>query len=107
MTPVRLRDLLLFLNKQTKASFQGPGVDTYLADKEIEQLTALVQSEMVRIGKLIKNFPGYALIRKVAVAREKWTIDNGMITPTLKLKRNVIFQKYANAINDMYKGHVL
>ena len=60
-----------------------------------------------RIGKLIKGFPGYALVRKVAVAREKWTIDNGMITPTLKLKRNVIFQKYASAINDMYKGHVL
>jgi len=60
-----------------------------------------------RIGKLIKGFPGYALVRKVSVAREKWTIDNGMITPTLKLKRNVIFQKYASAIDDMYKGHVL
>ena len=60
-----------------------------------------------RIGKLIKGFPGYALVRKVAVAREKWTIDNGMITPTLKLKRNVIFQKYASAIDEMYKGHVL
>ena len=60
-----------------------------------------------RISKLIKSFPGYAGIRKVAIAREKWTIDNGMITPTLKLKRNAIFQKYANAIDDMYKGHVL
>ena len=60
-----------------------------------------------RISKLVKQFPGYASIRKVAVAREKWTIDNGLITPTLKLKRNVIFQKYASAINDMYKGHVL
>ena len=60
-----------------------------------------------RIGRQIKDFPGYAAIRKVAVAREKWTIDNGMITPTLKLKRNAIFQKYANAIDDMYKGHVL
>jgi long-chain acyl-CoA synthetase len=60
-----------------------------------------------RICKQIKSFPGYALVRKVAVAREKWTIDNGMITPTLKLKRNVIFKKYATAIDDMYKGHVL
>ena len=60
-----------------------------------------------RIGKQIKDFPGYAGIRKVAVAREKWTIDNGMITPTLKLRRTAIFQKYANAIDDMYKGHVL
>ena len=60
-----------------------------------------------RIGKQIKQFPGYAAIRKVAVAREKWTIDNGMITPTLKLRRTAIFQKYANAIDEMYKGHVL
>ena len=60
-----------------------------------------------RICKQIKGFPGYALVRKVVVAREKWTIDNGMITPTLKLKRNAIFKKYANAIDDMYKGHVL
>ncbi|MEP7155983.1 MAG: long-chain fatty acid--CoA ligase [Betaproteobacteria bacterium] len=60
-----------------------------------------------RIGKLTKDFPGYAAVRKVTVAREKWTIDNGMMTPTLKLKRNVIFQKYASAIDDMYKGHTL
>ncbi len=60
-----------------------------------------------RIGKLIKDFPGYAGIRKVAVAREKWTIDNGYITPTLKLKRNAIVHRYAGAIDDMYKGHIL
>ena len=60
---------------------------------------------VARIGKQIKTFPGYALVRKVAVAREKWTIDNGLMTPTLKLKRNLIFQKYAPAIDNMYKGH--
>ena len=60
-----------------------------------------------RIGKQIKQFPGYAQIRKVTVARDKWTIDNGMITPTLKLKRNMIVKKYAAAIEEMYKGHVL
>ena len=62
---------------------------------------------VARIGKQIKSFPGYALVRKVAVAREKWTIDNGLMTPTLKLKRNLIFQKYAPAIDNMYKGHGL
>ena len=60
-----------------------------------------------RISKLTKSFPGYAGIRKVAVAREKWTIDNGLITPTMKLKRNAIFLKYAGAIDEMYRGHVL
>ena len=60
-----------------------------------------------RIGKQIKQFPGYAQVRKVSVARDKWTIDNGMITPTLKLKRNMIVKKYGAAIEEMYKGHVL
>lgn len=60
-----------------------------------------------RITKQTKDFPGYAAVRKVTAAREKWTIDNGMMTPTLKLKRNVILQKYAQAIEDMYKGHTL
>ena len=60
-----------------------------------------------RLGRQIKDFPGYAQVRKVTVAREKWTIDNGLITPTLKLKRNAIVQKYAAAIEEMYKGHVL
>jgi long-chain acyl-CoA synthetase len=60
-----------------------------------------------RIAKRIKEFPGYAQVRKVAIAPEKWTIDNGLITPTLKLKRNAIFQKYAVAIDDMYKEHTV
>jgi long-chain acyl-CoA synthetase len=60
-----------------------------------------------RITKRIKDFPGYAQVRKVTIAPEKWTIDNGLMTPTMKLKRAVIFQKYAPAIEDMYKGHTL
>ncbi|MEI6737046.1 MAG: long-chain fatty acid--CoA ligase [Pseudomonadota bacterium] len=60
-----------------------------------------------RIAKRIMHFPGYAQVRKMTVAKEKWTIDNGLMTPTMKLKRNVIFQKYSGAIDDMYKGHTL
>ena len=60
-----------------------------------------------RITRRIKDFPGYAQVRKVSIAPEKWTIDNGLMTPTLKLKRAAIFAKYAPAIEEMYKGHCL
>lgn len=60
-----------------------------------------------RIGKMFKLFPGYAQMRRVTIVPEKWTIDNGFMTPTLKLKRKAIFDKYRPAIDDMYKGHVL
>lgn len=60
-----------------------------------------------RIAKHIKDFPGYAQIRRVIVVADKWTIDNGLITPTLKLKRNMILQKYAERIDELYKGFTL
>ncbi|MBL0121279.1 MAG: hypothetical protein IPP88_00630 [Betaproteobacteria bacterium] len=82
-------------------SFEGDGRDKEKERERAEKF--LVQ----RIGKQVKEFPGYAQVRKVSVAREKWTIDNGLITPTLKLKRLAIVQKYAAAIEEMYKGHVL
>ncbi|MBL8512277.1 MAG: long-chain fatty acid--CoA ligase [Betaproteobacteria bacterium] len=60
-----------------------------------------------RISAQIKHFPGYAQVRKVTIAPEKWTVDNGLMTPTLKLRRNAIVQKYGGAIEAMYKGHTL
>ena len=77
-------------------------VDPALAgDGKAEKLLVL------RIAQRIKSFPGYAQVRKVSVVKEKWTIDNGLITPTLKLKRNVIVNKYAAAIEAMYRGHTV
>ena len=60
-----------------------------------------------RLAGQIKQFPGYAQVRKVTVVPEKWTIDNGYMTPTLKLKRNLILKKYQADIDEMYKGHTL
>ncbi|WP_017941518.1 MULTISPECIES: long-chain fatty acid--CoA ligase [unclassified Thioalkalivibrio] len=58
-----------------------------------------------RIQYQLRDFPGYAKIRHVHVVHEPWSVDNGMLTPTMKLKRPVIAKHYANAIEAMYAGH--
>ena len=58
-----------------------------------------------RIKQCLHAFPGYARIYKVYNTLEPWTVDNNMATPTLKLKRKDIFEKFKTQINDMYKGH--
>jgi long-chain acyl-CoA synthetase len=58
-----------------------------------------------RIGPLLKGFPGYAQVRRVAIAPEKWTVDNGMLTPTLKLKRAQILERHGALVDEIYKGH--
>jgi long-chain acyl-CoA synthetase len=51
------------------------------------------------------HLPGYAQVRKVALLTERWSVDNGLLTATLKPKRGVILERYKDRLADLYKGH--
>ncbi|MDH5631473.1 MAG: long-chain fatty acid--CoA ligase [Gammaproteobacteria bacterium] len=55
-----------------------------------------------RANARLSSFPGYAKIAAVTVVSEPWTVENGLLTPTMKLKRNVMEQRFANEIESMY-----
>lgn len=57
------------------------------------------------IANLLHDFPGYAQIHKVAIINKPWTVENGMLTPTLKLKRNIVIKQYLDIIDHLYEGH--
>jgi len=63
------------------------------------------QQVLQRVDALICNFPGYAKINQVLLLTDPWTIDNGLLTPKLSLKRDSIVTKYAAEIASLYKGH--
>ena len=42
-------------------------------------------------------------VKRFELLPEEWTIDSGELTPTLKLKRKVIMEKYKNAVERIYK----
>lgn len=58
-----------------------------------------------RISQHLDSFPGYAKIRRVAIIKEPWTIENGLITATMKVRRNRILDQYEETINSLYEGH--
>jgi long-chain acyl-CoA synthetase len=58
-----------------------------------------------RIANQISAFPGYAQIRRVHCELKPWSIDDGLITPTLKVKRNKVYQHYETEIEKMYEDH--
>lgn len=68
------------------------------------QLKPVHQAIVSRLGQHIKDFPGYAQIRRVSLFLEPWTIDNGLLTPTLKMKRARILEHHAAEIEQMYQG---
>lgn len=72
---------------------------------EPAQLAQNEQAEEIvldRIGRQISEFPGYAKIYHVVLIPESWTVDNEMLTPTLKLKRAKIMERYQAEIENLY-----
>ena len=53
----------------------------------------------------VQEFPGYAKIRKVVAIEEEWTVEEGLITPTLKVKRPKVLEKFSAEVESMYAGH--
>ncbi len=60
---------------------------------------------LARIARQLRDFPGYAQVRHAAVSLEPWSIENGLLTPTLKLCRPQVMEHYKNRIAKLYEGH--
>ncbi|MDH3561973.1 MAG: long-chain fatty acid--CoA ligase [Gammaproteobacteria bacterium] len=55
-----------------------------------------------RANDKLHDFPGYTRIHHIARVDDSWTVENGLLTPTLKLKRNEIEKRFAREIEAMY-----
>jgi len=60
-----------------------------------------------RIGRTVEEkntqLQSYAKIKKFTVLPTDFTLDGGELTPTLKVKRKVVAQKYMDAIEELYR----
>ena len=76
------------------------------ADDERALRDERVAAELLgRIQARTHEFPGYAKIRRVSALLEPWTVESGMLTPTLKVKRIKVREHYADRIAELYAGH--
>lgn len=73
------------------------------ADPESLALPAVHKAILARVEKHLTAFPGFAFIKEVSLSLSPWTVEEGLLTPTLKLKRGVIEKKMGREIDDMYQ----
>jgi long-chain acyl-CoA synthetase len=78
-----------------------------VAANKPETLTdkAVQANVLARIALNMRAFPGYAKVNRVLLLQEPWTIDNGLLTPTLKLKRPDVVGRFSEQIKQLYEGH--
>jgi len=69
------------------------------------QSTPVQTLVLERIAHQLREFPGYAQVRRVTLTLEPWTVENGLLTPTMKLKRAKVMEKFNAEIDQMYAGH--
>ena len=58
-----------------------------------------------RISTLLGRFPGYAQLRDVHLTLEPWSIDNDLLTPTMKLKRPQLMEHFKEEIDELYRKY--
>ena len=63
------------------------------------------QAVLDQLHQRLATFPGYAQVRQVSCTLEPWSIESGLITPTLKLRRDQIMDYFADKVEKMYEGH--
>jgi long-chain acyl-CoA synthetase len=57
---------------------------------------------MRRANDRLRNFPRWVHVRRVIATKEPWTVENGLLTPTLKLKRPLVLAHFKQAIEAAY-----
>ena len=55
-----------------------------------------------RVDALTEKLPSQERIKDLRVALEEFTMDNGLLTPTLKVKRRQVEERFQSLIEDMY-----
>jgi long-chain acyl-CoA synthetase len=98
-----LSALLVVNTVQWQTAARGLGVDPQaeraLSSQEVESW--IIQ----RIARQCSGFPGYAKVRRAALSLTPWTVENGLSTPTLKLRRGRIIARFHDEIARLYEGH--
>ncbi len=56
-----------------------------------------------RANAQLKSFPRWVRMRRIVVMREPWSVENGLMTPTLKVKRAAVAARFKDAIEQAYK----
>ncbi len=101
ISPSKIENLLC-LNEKIKQSFVYGDKKTYLVALIVTDNEENRSEINLFIENLNKNLQTIEKIKKIKLIKEEFTIENGMLTPTLKLKRKKILEKYKEDLEKLY-----
>ena len=86
-----------------KQALAEAGEETSSKDRDaLSKDPAAIKIVQKDIARLTAELADYERIRRVALLPNEFTIDGGELTPTLKVKRKVIDERYGDLIEELY-----
>ena len=85
-----------------KKEAQARGLNTERSTSELAQDHEVRRLLHAHIEQAQVSIANYEMIKRFTILAEPFSMENGELTPTLKIKRNVVYKHYAQAISDMY-----
>lgn len=70
--------------------------------EEIVETDSVKEFYREKIDEIQKGLSGFEKVKKFTIMPAEFEINSGEITPTLKVKRNVVLKKYADVVDKMY-----
>ena len=101
ISPSKIENLLC-LNEKIKQSLVYGDKKTYLVALIVSDHEENRSEIDLYIENLNKNLSTVEKVKKIKLIKEEFTIENGMLTPTLKLKRKKILEKYKEDLEKLY-----
>ena len=101
ISPSKIENLLC-LNDKIKQSFVYGDKKTYLVSLIVSENDENEKEIKFYIENLNKSLSVTEKIKKFKLIKDEFTIENGMLTPTLKLKRKKILEKYMEDLEKLY-----
>ncbi|AFJ03652.1 Long-chain-fatty-acid--CoA ligase [Methylophaga frappieri] len=95
-----LAALLVLDGEAWQALAQSLGLDPMRSDSLQDK--TLQQTVLKRCRNLLRDFPAYVRIRRIALTLHPWTIENGLLTPTMKVRREAIIKRYQADIDALF-----
>jgi long-chain acyl-CoA synthetase len=73
------------------------------SESEIASSEIVIKRIQREVDKYNKNFGKWEQIKRFELTPTVWSIDNGELTPTMKMKRNVIKEMYNHLYEKIYR----
>jgi len=104
ISPAKIENQLLNFAQIEQAIVYGDGKN-YLVALIVPSKEFSKQKEKIKeiVNKINNNLTLVEHIKKFELIEENFTIENGLLTPTMKVKRNKVVLKYKNVLENFYK----